>query len=83
MTRHAWVKVRPHVRICRHCGTGWENMRDEAGWFKRWYRPDGTEVDDGPTPACQPGPRTERAILKYAAIISATPLRKKRAVVQA
>lgn len=75
--RHRWIKLRTHVYVCRVCGTGRVNSRDEAGWIATWHRPDGSSVLGGPTPACAIGPRTVTALAKYAATIALAQLGEK------
>lgn len=70
MTRHRWSKLRAHVYICRTCGTGRVNSRDETGWLATWHRPDGSSILGGPTPGCVVGPRTEAALAKYATVLA-------------
>lgn len=64
--RHRWVKLRLHVRICRKCGTGKVNARDDRGWFATYHRPDGRAVVSNHVPPCVEGPRTSAYLARHA-----------------
>lgn len=63
--RHRWVHPKPHVYVCRRCGTGKVNTQGEDGrWRATFYGPDGTQTR-GLTPPCVAGPRTDAHLAKY------------------
>lgn len=65
--RHSWVKLRLHVYMCRHCGCGYVNAQTVAGdWYRTYHRADGVSEVSTYVPPCEPGPRTARALQKYA-----------------
>lgn len=70
VTRHRWTKLRLHVYICRSCGTGKVNKEHSGVWTTMYHLPDGSSVVSEHVPRCVIGPRTERALAKYASAIS-------------
>lgn len=80
--RHRWVKVRPHVYICRQCGCGKVNALGRDGWRTTFHRPDGTAVVATHVPACATGPRTGAYLTHHAsAIACAVPARRRHVTV--
>lgn len=77
--RHArWVKLREHTYICARCGAG--KVKEELGkndWITTYHLPDGTSQVLEHAPPCESGPRTEKALQKYAQEIAAALLQKK------
>lgn len=64
--RHRWVKLRIHVYICRDCGTAYENKQGPGvGWYRVYYKSNGTNSIEQHVPACEPGVRGARALQKY------------------
>lgn len=77
-TRHRWVKLRIHVRICKKCGMGKVNAQRNVDrrmqWFTTYHRPDGVSAEATETPPCVVGPLTEKFLAKYAAELDAAPV---------
>lgn len=65
-----WIRLREHVYICTHCGTGKEHVSD-GGWRTMYYLPDGTKHYARTVPPCDPGPQTATILKRYAATIAA------------
>jgi hypothetical protein len=68
--RHRWVKLRLHVYVCRHCGTGKENSQAGGGWIQTYHQPTGRSVVLSKVPACEAGPHTARYLAKHAAMLA-------------
>lgn len=80
MMRHKrWIRLREHFYICRHCGTGKENIELGGTWGTVYHTPDGVSRTWRFTPPCQPGPRTAAALAKYAELIAAGGVPKENA----
>jgi hypothetical protein len=77
--RHSWVKLKPHVYICRRCGSGRVNAQQSSGeWFTTWHRSNGESVVDVHVPPCEVGRETTRRLERYAsALACAEPSRRR------
>ena len=69
--RHAWVKLRLHVYVCRKCGTGKVNSESGGVWLSTFHGPRGETVTGPHVPPCEPGPLTQKYLTKYAAEVAA------------
>lgn len=75
--RHAWVRIKDHTDMCERCATGRVHEQEGREHFSVWHLPTGWSGRMPRTPPCEPGPRTESWLRKYAAAIAEGKAEKK------